>query len=72
MYPSSIAKYQIIAKIKHLNIIKTAGKLIRPTFLNDVNFGLDDSFCNHADLADSWTKTKMPEVMMECFQASLT
>ena len=56
VYPSKIEKETIIAKIQHLNIMQTAGSIMRMTLLKDVNFNLEDSFCDHVDLVESWKK----------------
>ena len=71
VYPSHISTEDIVAKIQHLNILQSAGSIIRESLMKDVNFGLEDSFCDHIDLLDSWRKTKMPETLMDFFLAFL-
>ena len=71
VYPSHISTEDIVAKIQHLDILQSAGSIIRQNLMKDVNFGLEDSFCDNINLLDSWRKTKMPETLMEFFLAFL-
>ena len=39
--------------------------------LKQVDFGLQDSFCDSNDLNDSWDQTRMPECLIEFFTSLL-
>ena len=69
VYPSHITN-QILAKIQNLNLLKKAGEVIRKQ-LQQVDFGLNDSFCDCNDLKDSWSTTRMPETLVEFFSGLL-
>ena len=67
---STVTSSAILAKLNHLNIAKQAGKMIRMA-LKQVDFGLQDSFCDSNDLNDSWDQTRMPECLIEFFTSLL-
>jgi hypothetical protein len=59
VFSSSISPADMVKKIQIHESVAYTGKLIREK-LRTVDFGLDDSFCDEADLHDAM-KTKLPE-----------
>ena len=63
VYSSSIDPSHMVAKIQALDMFDTVGKALRSA-LQDVDFGLQDSFCDKIDLMESLLKTKIPESLI--------
>ena len=59
-YSSKITAADLLIKIKNQNLFREAGLQMAKDFDN-VDFGLQDTFCDAADLLDSWKKTKTPD-----------
>ena len=53
----------MVAKIQALDMFDAVGKALRSE-LQDVDFGLQDSFCDKIDLMESLLKTKIPESLI--------
>ena len=53
----------MVAKIQALDMFDTVGKALRSE-LQDVDFGLQNSFCDKIDLMESLLKTKIPESLI--------
>ena len=70
VYPSQISSEQLVARIQNFNRAKQVGELIRKKLL-EVDFGLEDKFCDSADLKDAWENTRMPETLIEFFSGLL-
>ena len=55
----------MVAKIQALDMFDTVGKALRSELQDvDVDFGLQDSFCDKIDLMESLLKTKLPESLI--------
>ena len=67
-FSATISACDIASKLKNLNIMREAGQHLR-SLLKEVNFGLGDTFCDAAELQDSWEKTQMPDGLLTFFSA---
>ena len=66
---SSLHLFKVVSwlqKLKNLDQIGEAAGQLRQVML-DVDFGLDDRFCDAADLKRSWEETSMPDDWMYFF-----
>ena len=66
VFSAEINIEDVINSLRNINVVKSAAKLIRKALL-EVNFNLDDSFCDAHDLSQSWRKTKIPDVLLTFF-----
>ena len=53
----------LASKIKKLDILRESGTLLRE-LLQDVDFGLDDKFCDVEEIKNSRENTHMPEGLL--------
>ncbi|KAL8619946.1 hypothetical protein ACOMHN_015228 [Nucella lapillus] len=67
-FSSDINAAEVVVKLKNQDIMIEAGTKLRETLV-DVDFGLQDSFCDSTDLKASWEKTMMPEPLLYFFAA---
>ena len=67
-YLSRIKTSNLLVKLKNQDIMREAGLQLRKD-LKEVDFGLEDSFCDSTDLKDSWERTRMPDSMLTFFSA---
>ena len=58
----------LASKIKNLDILRESGTLLRE-LLQDVDFGLDDKFCDDEEIKNSWENTHMPEGLLTFFSS---
>ena len=58
-FSSDINATDLAIKLKNQDIMRGAGTKLREALI-DVDFGLQDSFCDSTDLKASWEKTMMP------------
>ena len=68
VFSSSIDVNHVVNSLRNLNVIKEAAITIRKSPL-EVNFGLDDSFCDAQQLKQSWRETKIPSSLVTFFSA---
>ena len=68
VFSSSIDVNHVVNSLRNLNVIKEAAITIRKSLL-EVNFGLDDSFCDAQQLKQSWRETKIPSSLVTFFSA---
>ena len=66
VYSSSVSTADIINTIRSLDTIKSAAKSIR-TALKQVDFKLQDRFCDAEELKQSWLNTKIPDELLTFF-----
>ena len=59
IFSSKIKPTDLALKIRNQNIMQECGKTLRHILMK-VDFGLQDSFCDSADLRASWENTLMP------------
>lgn len=59
IFSSDISAADLAIKLKNQDIMREAGTQLRKV-LKDVDFGLQDSFCDSTDLKSSWEGTIMP------------
>lgn len=62
-FSSNVSAADLAIKLKNQDIMREAGTKLREALL-DVDFGLQDSFCDSADLKASWEKTMMPAPLL--------
>ena len=67
-FSSEISASELAIKLKNQNILREAGIQLREALLN-VDFGLQDSFCDSTDLKESWENSKMPSPLLTFFSA---
>ena len=63
--PSYITAREMVQKLHTLDVMRNAGNILRESFLKEVDFGLDDSFCDKQDLTASWASQRMHESAAE-------
>ena len=68
VFSSQLSRDQLAAKIRFHDAVKDAGDIIRQAMMN-VNFSLQDKFCDATKLRLSWEKSKMPEVLLKFFSS---
>ena len=68
VFLSSISSADVASKISNLNILKSAGESLRQS-IKEVDFGLDDSFCDAPSLKRSWENTAIPDDWMTFYSA---
>ena len=66
VYSSSVSTADIINTIRSLDTIKSGAKLTR-TALKQVDFKLQDRFCDAEELKQSWLNTKIPDELLTFF-----
>ncbi|KAH3726526.1 hypothetical protein DPMN_052393 [Dreissena polymorpha] len=59
IFSSDISAADIVIKLNNQDIMQEAGSLLRKV-LKDVDFGLQDGFCDITNLKYSWERTRMP------------
>lgn len=67
-FSSGITAADLTIKLRNQNIMREAGAKLREVLL-DVDFGLQDSFCDSTDLKDSWESTVMPAPLLTFLSA---
>lgn len=67
-FSSGITAADLAIKLRNQNIMREAGAKLREVLL-DVDFGLQDSFCDSTDLKDSWESTVMPAPLLTFLSA---
>ena len=67
-FPSSISQAEIVQKIETHDSLTYSGKVIREALLK-VDFGLQDSYCDKADLHNAYHGTDMPPELITFFSA---
>lgn len=70
VYSSSIDPSMMVSKLQVFNEARSTGLLLRQK-LRAMSFGLEDSFCDSNDLANSIRDTRMPESVVEFMPAFL-
>lgn len=68
VFSSQLSTEQLAAKIRSHDAVKEAGNIIRQAMQN-IDFGLQDKFCDATELRLSWEKTKMPDVLLTFFSS---
>ena len=68
VFSSDITKAELAVKINNLDVMKKSGEQLRQSLL-DVDFGLDDKFCDADDLKDAWENTIMPSELSTFFSS---
>ena len=63
VFSSEIELQDIVKKMRSLDSIKTAAATIRQSLL-DLDFGLDDKFCDAEELKEASRKKVMPDVLL--------
>ena len=66
VFLSEIELRDIVKKMRSLDNIKTTAATIRQSLL-DLDFGLDDKFCDAEELKEAWRKKVMPDVLLTFF-----
>ena len=56
----------IVNILRSIDTITSAAKLIRES-LKNIDFGLQDKFCNSEELKQSWQNTKIPDEVIAFF-----
>ena len=69
-FSSEIDATDLAIKLKNQNVMKEAGTCMREALM-EVDFGLQDSFCDIADLKASWERTMMPAPVLTFWQLCL-
>jgi hypothetical protein len=62
-FSSDINAADLAIKLKNQDIMREAGTKLREALM-DVDFGLQDSFCDSTDLKTSWERTMMPAFLV--------
>ena len=65
-FSSSIEVQDVINSLQNIDVAKTAAIEITKSLL-DVNFGLENSFCDAHQLKQSWKETKILQVFLSFF-----
>ena len=68
-FSSSIEVQDVINSPRNIDVVKTAAIEIRKSLL-DINFRIENSFCDAHQLKQSWKETKIPEILLSFFAAS--
>ena len=68
IFSSDISAADIVIKLKNQDIMQEAGTQLRKV-LKDVDFGLQDSFCDSTDLKSSWERTRIPGPLLTFLSA---
>ena len=63
---SSVSVNDSINKLRSLDCVKVAKEHIRKALLN-VDFGLEDKFCDAQELRGSWSNTQIPDALLTFF-----
>ena len=71
LYSSSVSTADIINSIRSFDTIESAAKSSR-TALQQVDFKLQDRFCNAEELKQSWLNTKISDELLTFFSEFLT
>ena len=66
VFSSSLDISDVINTLRALHRVKVAAKVIRSKLLN-VDFGLQDKFCDVEELKHSWRATKIPDELLIFF-----
>ena len=66
VFSSTVGIEDVINSLRSLNNIKSGALDIRRALL-DVDFGLNDKFCDADELKDSWKNIQVPEVLLSFF-----
>ena len=66
VYSSSVSVNDAINKLRSLDCVKNAAEHIRKVLLN-VDFGLEDGFCDAQELKNSYSNTQLPGVLLTFF-----
>ena len=66
VYSSSVSVNDAINKLRSLDCVKNAAEHIRKVLLN-VDFGLEDGFCDAQELKNSYSNTQLPGVLLKFF-----
>ena len=66
VYSSSISVKDAINKLRSIDCVKNAAEHIRKVLLN-VDFGLEDKFCDAQELKDSYSNTQIPDLLLSFF-----
>ena len=66
VYSSSITVKDAINKLRSIDCVKNAVQYIRKVLLN-VDFCLEDKFCDAQELKDSYSNTQIPDVFLSFF-----
>lgn len=69
VFSSSVRAGDIAIKLKNQNVYSECGKGMREDIKQQVDFNLEDSFCDSNDLKESWERTRMPDSMLTFFSA---
>ena len=69
-FSSEIELQDNVKTTRSLGNIKTAAATIRQSLL-DLDFGLDDKFCDAEELKEAWRKEVMPDVLLTFFSTLL-
>ena len=59
-YSSRITAADLLVKLKNQNLMREAGLQLAKDF-DEVDFGLEDSFCDSTELKESWERTRTPD-----------
>ena len=65
-FSSLIEVQDVINSLRNIDVVKSAAIEIRKSLL-DVNFGLENCFCDANQLKQSWNETKIPDVLLSFF-----
>ncbi len=65
---SLISAAELATKLKNQDIMKDAGRMLREALM-DIDFGLQDSFCDSNDLKASWERVMMPAPLLTLLSA---
>ena len=66
LFSSKLTVEDVVQKMKSIDIIKNTARMIRQS-LNTVEFGLDDKFGDAEELASSWNRCELPDILISFF-----
>ena len=66
VYSSSLDITDVINTLRSLDGVKSAAQIIRDKLLN-IDFGLQDKFCDAEELKLAWRTTKIPDELLVFF-----
>ena len=68
VFSSSVSIHDVVKKIRSIDIMKEAGKSIR-NVLKDIEFSLQDKFCDAEELKISWENATIPDELATFFSS---
>ena len=66
LFSSKLTVEDVVQKMKSIDIVKDTARMIRQS-LNTVEFGLDDKFGDAEELASSWNRCELPDILISFF-----